>query len=122
MKTAVMAVIFLISINGFANVPSVTCTVHSPEGTEILQTRPLYPIRSSSLYRVHEDFFIELRYHAVGSFVRVYQLRMPHSPWTFGESMLEEIDLKLSGIEREGQTQIDHVLEGAVLSCKSTSR
>jgi hypothetical protein len=112
----------LSSANAFANISYAKCHVVDDKGTDLMSLEPLYPVRKSTLYRINEDMYIDLKYDAFQSSVTVTILRMPHYPWTFSEKVIGEDTLHLAhDASKEGVVYIGAVKPGAQLSCREVT-
>ena len=89
-------------------------------GAEETALRPIYSIRESSLFRVNQDLFIDLKYHALASSIEVSMVEMPHAPWTFGEREIARHTLQMTGdaCGKMGRISIDELKSGWNLVCR----
>jgi hypothetical protein len=96
MLEALLAIgLYFSSAGALAAVPFVRCQLIDKDGREDTTLTPLYPVRKSSLHRVKQDRFIDLKYNAFRSSVAVTMLEMPHAPWTFGETVIGRDTLQI---------------------------
>jgi hypothetical protein len=97
---------------------AVGCRVLDDNGHERLPAFTVFPSRSSLLVHVSGDRYLDLLLPVLSSTMRVHMLSVPHSPWTFGEKVLNQTELLLDS--RPGavtRVSIGTVLPGANLEC-----
>ncbi|HZV08055.1 MAG TPA: hypothetical protein VE999_23435 [Gemmataceae bacterium] len=99
--------------------PIAQCHVVDARGTDVVSLKPLYPVKHTSLYRIDQDRFIDLRYNAFRSSVAITMIEMPYAPWTFAEKVLGRDSLQMTGqTSKTGAISIDPVKAGAQLVCR----
>jgi len=97
---------------------TVDCRVLDDNGHDALPAFTVSPSRNSTLVHVSGDRYLDLALRPLSPTIRVYMLSVPHSPWTFGEKLLGETELKLDsrpGVQ--SRVSIGTVYPGGNLEC-----
>jgi len=119
MRQLAIVVVCFSSANALANVSRAQCHVVDDGGGMLLSLKPLYPVKKSTLYRINEDQYIEVKFDALTSSVTVTMLRVPHYPWTLSEKVIgEAILLMRHDASKQGVVSIGAVKPGAELICR----
>ena len=119
LKPLATYLISLSTVQACADMSVARCHVVDGQGAELLALKPLYPVRHWSRYRINQDRFVDLRYDYFTSSVLVRTTSVPHYPWTFSETTLDEDTLRMSGgTAPSGMLAIDHTQWGAQVSCQ----
>ena len=109
---------------GCTRLPTAQCRITIPGITESILLGDAYPTKHSKLRYVSDDLYADIKYSPSTSRVRVTFIRMPHAPWTFGESIVSQttVQLVLYGGKRIGHIDVSKVGPGAQLICEATVR
>jgi hypothetical protein len=89
------------------------------EGAELLSWTSLYPVKHWSRYQINQYRFIDLRYNPFASSVTVRTMYVPHAPWTFSESTIDQDDVNMNGEpSHAGVLLIERAMPGAQMTCR----
>lgn len=121
---AVHAALLLAALSGCSatsmrsRAPTVICRITDDKAHDVGPHVALYPSRHSTLIHVSGDRYVDLTLHPLSPVVRAYVLSVPHSPWTFGEVLLDQTTLTLENQPGlEARASISAALPGATLNC-----